>query len=81
MAPGPLTLRELVWMAGAKQTDDWNHTAAILALLANLHRDPKKGKAFKPADFHPALKKAPVANAVAPKVDVSVLKTVFVRDH
>ncbi|MGC1272618.1 MAG: hypothetical protein WBC44_02835 [Planctomycetaceae bacterium] len=67
-------------MADAKQTDYWNHTAAVLALLANVHRDPKKGKAFKPADFHPALKRSPPTSSPAPKVDVSILKTVFVRD-
>jgi hypothetical protein len=67
-------------MADAKQTDDWNHTAAILALLANVHRDPKKGKAFKPADFHPALKRSSMPSSPAPKVDVSILKTIFVRE-
>ena len=40
--PGPFTLRELVWMADARQTDAWNHTAAVLAMLANTHRNPKK---------------------------------------
>jgi len=24
-----------------------------MALVANIHRDPKKGKAFKPSDFNP----------------------------
>ena len=80
MDPAPLTLRELVWMAEAKQTDDWNHTAALLAMLGNIHRDPKKGKAFRPADFHPAMKRTSPSSTPVPKVDVSILKTVFVRD-
>ena len=42
-------------MAQARQEDHWNHTAALMALLANVNRDPKRGRAFKPADFHPAL--------------------------
>jgi len=42
-------------MAQARQEDNWNHTAALMALLANVNRDPKRGRAFKPADFHPAL--------------------------
>jgi len=42
-------------MAQARQEDNWNHTAALLAMLANVNRDPKKGRSFKPADFHPAL--------------------------
>ena len=47
-------------MAQARQQDNWNHTAALLAMLANVNRDPKKGRAFKPADFHPI----PTAHAV-----------------
>lgn len=77
MNPGPLTLRELVWMAEARQSDLWNHTAALLALLANAHRDPKKTRPLKPVDFHPHRKPTPNPPA-PPKADISVLKTVFV---
>ena len=66
-------------MAEAKQTDDWNHTAALLAMLGNIHRDPKKGRAFRPADFHPGIKRAmPNTKTDHPKVDISILKTIFV---
>ncbi len=75
MDPGPFTLRELVWMADARQLDEWNHTAAVLAMLANTHRDPKKTRPFKPADFHPGTR--PRQQPIE-KVDVRVLKTVFV---
>ncbi len=69
-------------MTEAKQNDDWNHTSAILAMLGNIHRDPKKGRAFKPADFHPGIKR-PIHDGKVqhPKVDISILKTVFVRDR
>jgi len=40
-------------MAEGKAKDKWQHTSVILALLANCHRDPKKTKPFKPADFDP----------------------------
>ena len=76
--PGPFTLRELVWMADAKQTDAWNHTAAVLAMLANTHRNPKKARPFKPSDFHPGTRSARPQEPL-PKVDISILKTVFVR--
>ena len=76
--PGPFTLRELVWMADGHQTEAWNHTAALLAMLANTHRDPKKTRAFKPSDFHPGTRREKPKEAV-PRVDISVLKTVFVR--
>lgn len=77
MNPAPLTLRELVWMAEARQLDQWNHTAALLALLANVHRDPKKTRPLRPIDFHPHRKSAPGVPA-AQKADISILKTVFV---
>lgn len=66
-------------MAEAKQTDEWNRSAALMALLANAHRDPKKSRKFKPSDFHPHLKRKHVASkAKPPKVGIGVLKSVFV---
>ncbi len=49
----------------------WNHTAAVLAMLANVNRDPKKGRALTPRDFHPMAAKGeePVF-----KGDVKMLK-------
>jgi hypothetical protein len=38
--PGPLTLRELLWMAEARAREAWAHTSAVLALIANVNRDP-----------------------------------------
>ena len=40
-------------MAEARSKDNWQHPAALLALLANAHRDPKKTGPFKPDDFNP----------------------------
>jgi len=44
--PGPLTLRELLFMAEARGRESWAHTSAILALIANVNRDPKKTRPF-----------------------------------
>ncbi|MCC5829759.1 MAG: hypothetical protein JJU36_09975, partial [Phycisphaeraceae bacterium] len=33
----------------------WTHTSIICALIANAHRDPKKHRPFKPADFNPCI--------------------------
>jgi hypothetical protein len=67
-------------MAQARQVENWNHTAALLAMLANVHRDPKKGRALKPADFHPLPKSKSHADASVPplKGDIRMLKTLFV---
>ena len=67
-------------MAQARQEDNWNHTAALMALLANANRDPKRGRAFKPADFHPALpvKRGRAGPPPPLKGEITMLKTVFV---
>jgi hypothetical protein len=64
-------------MIDGRIEQEWNHTAALLAMLVNVNRDPKKGRAMKPADFHPAAIKA-AARSQPLKVDLSLLKTVFV---
>ena len=69
-------------MADARQHDQWNFASAIMAMLANIYRDPKKGRAFKPLDFHP-LAHARHSRREAPplKADIAVLKSVFVDAH
>lgn len=65
-------------MAHGRQRDQWNHTATLLAMLANINRDPKKSRAARPMDFHPMpdgkrrVKPAPI------KGDITMLKAVFV---
>ena len=56
MNPAGLTLRELVHMNEGKQYDNWNHTAAVMCLLANINRE-KKSKTFSLPDFHPFMKR------------------------
>jgi hypothetical protein len=79
--PGPLTLRELLWMAEARGRDNWAHTSAILALIANVNRDPKKGRPFKPADFDPyaALARKGGRDEAIVVTDMAVLKDAFCR--
>jgi hypothetical protein len=64
-------------MAQGRQEDGWNHTAAVLAMLANVNRDPKKSRAFKPADFHP-IQAARHHAAMPLKGEIGMLKKVFV---
>jgi len=65
-----------VIMAEAKNRQAWAHTSALLALIANCHRDPKKTRPFQPADFHPhQLLKQPTPM----KVGIGILKRVFVE--
>jgi len=60
-------------MAEARTRDGWAHTSTVMALLANCHRDPKKTKPYRPADFDP------FAKAAAPcAIGFDVLRDVFV---
>ena len=40
-------------MARAKRREDWAHTSALLALIYNANRDPKRTEPAKPQDFDP----------------------------
>ncbi len=40
-------------MAEGRDRARWRHTSALMALTANVNRDPKKGRPFEPADFDP----------------------------
>lgn len=43
-------------MAEARQSDEWNRTALLAAILANTNRDPKKRpRPYEIQDFHPQL--------------------------
>ena len=44
-------------MAEARQQAEWQRVSALMALLANVNRDPKHAP-FKPADFNPYAKSA-----------------------
>jgi len=68
-----MTLRELLAMAEGRQREQWSRLSALMALIANTQRDPKKTRALKPADFDPFAREVPVV-----KADVSVLKQVFI---
>jgi hypothetical protein len=50
--PDPLTLRELLWMSEARGEFEWQQTAAVMALHANMNR--AKGKPpISPDQFNP----------------------------
>jgi hypothetical protein len=63
-------------MLDGRQRHDWSIAASVMAVLANLHRDPKRSCRLKPSDFDPFAKHPPTHRPV--KADVSVLKDVFI---
>lgn len=50
-------MRELVKMAEGRGKMEWGQTSCLMALVANILRDPKKSKPVKPADFNPYFQK------------------------
>lgn len=60
-------------MAEARSRGDWQRTAALLALTANCHRDPRRHRPYRPEDFL-----TPTARRAEPTTDLTILKAVFV---
>jgi len=65
-------------MAEARCRERWAHTSAVLALIANVHRDPKRSRVFKPADFNPHQRGKEKTVA---RVGIQVLKQVFAQQR
>ena len=63
-------------MAEGRTEHDWAQTSAVLALIANVHRDPRKTRVFKPADFNPTAKPE---HEYRGKADIQMLKHIFVK--
>ena len=63
-------------MADGAVKAEWARTSSVMALIANCHRDPEK----EPIDadyFNPTKQREP--EPPPPKVDIGVLKSVFMR--
>ena len=65
-------------MAEARRKDAWDRTSTVLALIANVNRDPKKTRAFRPKDFNPYERRGKSGMPIT-KGNIGVLKTVFVK--
>ena len=59
-------------MAEAVGRQRWMHTSALMAMIANVNRDPKKGRAFRPSDFDPYARTD--RRRVADKNDMAMLR-------
>jgi hypothetical protein len=56
-------------MAAGRQAADWQRAAASMALIANIHRDSRSGRAFTVDDFNPYRERA---GGARPAVDAKV---------
>ena len=65
-------------MAEAHGRDEWDRSSALMALLANVNRDAKKGRAFRPSDFDPYTEKDGRRGAIVVDRDnIGLLKQAF----
>lgn len=62
-------------MAQSKRRDAWDHTALLVSVVANIMRDPKKGKTVTAEEIHPFYAKP----KQVVKVPLTVLRDVFVK--
>ncbi len=69
-------LRERLWMAEARAKENWTHTSSVLAMIANVNRDPKKSRAFRPDDFNPYAAKRTSAIAIKAE-NIGIVKKAF----
>ena len=66
-------------MAEARVDAEWNHTSAVLAMLANVNRDPKKHGPYRPEEFHPLKRRDRSHGVPITRENVSLLKKVFIQ--
>jgi len=63
-------------MVDGRQRHDWSIAAAVMSVIANANRDPKRSRPprlLKPSDFDPFAQESRLV-----RVGVSVLKDVFI---
>ena len=67
-------------MAGGRGRAEWSRMSSLMALIANVNRDPKKHRAFRPADFNPYERRRtegiPLTGA-----NMHLLKKAFVKER
>ena len=71
--PGPLTLRELLWMADGRGKATWSHTSALLSAIWTGNPNMKRPRFFRPDEFNPYRKLRRTGVRIMAK-DIDVLK-------
>ena len=66
-------------MAEARNRADWARTSSLMALAANIVRDPRKGRPARPSDFDPYAVKAEPRRLRGRELEI--LRDVFCRDN
>ena len=64
-------------MFEARREYDWSHTSSVMALIANVNRDPDKCDPFEPDEFNPLCQPDPPDRG--PRLTVEMIAPAFVR--
>ena len=67
-------------MAEARGRWSWAQVSSVLSLVANVNRDPKKHRAFKPRDFNPYERRRTEGIPLT-AANMHLLKKAFVKEH
>jgi len=65
-------------MAEARGRAEWSRMSSLMALVANVNRDPRRSRVFRPRDFNPyeARRTGGIPITAA---NIDLLKQVFVK--
>jgi len=66
-------------MAEGRGRDEWGRMSSLLALVANVNRDPRRTRAFRPSDFNPYEARRQSGGVVLTKANFGLLEQVFVH--
>ncbi|HOQ06142.1 MAG TPA: hypothetical protein PLX18_12700 [Anaerohalosphaeraceae bacterium] len=64
-------------MSEGRFESQWAHTSSIMALIANVNRDPKKGRVFTPDDFNPYARKKTDRVIEISKSNIGLMRRAF----
>ncbi len=66
-------------MAEGRGRAEWQQTGAILAMIVNVKRDPRKSRPFTPNDFNPFAVNPKPVTAVERSEGFAMLRQAFCR--
>ena len=65
-------------MAEGRGRDEWGRMSSLLALIANVNRDPRRTRAFRSNDFNPYEAQPSGGGIPLNKANIRLLKQVFI---
>ena len=65
-------------MAEARGRDAWGRMSSLMALVANVNRDPRRSRPFRPRDFNPYERRRSEGIPIT-AANIDLLKQVFVK--